>query len=228
VKSKAMKNRIVLLGHRGARGVKAVPENTLASFDLALAQGCDGFEFDVRLTADGQAVVCHDASIRGIEIARSSARQAALPFLHEVLARYRNTAFLDIELKVPGLEGITAALLREQAPALGFVISSFLPEVLRRLNDQDRALPLGLICESRSQLSLWSHLPVAYVMTHSKLVSRRLIREIKNAGRRIFVWTVNTPGAVKGFSDWGVDGIISDHPDRLAITLGRGKASASQ
>ena len=47
----------LLLGHRGARVGKSIPENTLASFDLALASGCDGFEFDVRLTADGQAVV---------------------------------------------------------------------------------------------------------------------------------------------------------------------------
>ena len=45
--------RPLLLGHRGARAEKSISENTLASFDLALAQGCDGFEFDVRLAADG-------------------------------------------------------------------------------------------------------------------------------------------------------------------------------
>ena len=213
-----MKNRIVLLGHRGARGVKAVPENTLASFDLALAQGCDGFEFDVRLTADGQAVVCHDASIRGIEIARSSARQAALPFLHEVLARYRNTAFLDIELKVPGLEGITAALLREQAPALGFVISSFLPEVLRRLNDQDRALPLGLICEFENQLRLWGDLPVQYVIVQHALAEGELVRKIKGAGKKVLVWTVNSSDEMRRFRDLGVDGIISDDTRLLCQT----------
>ena len=53
-------SRPLLLGHRGARGLKSIPENTLAAFDRALADGCDGFEFDVRLTADGQAVVHHD------------------------------------------------------------------------------------------------------------------------------------------------------------------------
>ena len=56
-------SRLLRLGHRGARALTSIPENTLASFDRALADGCDGFEFDVRLTADGEAVVCHDPSL---------------------------------------------------------------------------------------------------------------------------------------------------------------------
>src|SRR5271169_2260347 len=119
-----MEIRPLLLGHRGARAEKSIPENTLASFDLALAQGCDGFEFDVRLTSDGQAVISHDAATGSLEIARSSTQQLALPLLNEVLTRYQNTAFLDIELKVPGLEAITVDLLRTLAPTRGFVVSS--------------------------------------------------------------------------------------------------------
>src|SRR5260370_26497216 len=107
-----MEIRPLLLGHRGARAEKPVPENTLASFDLALAQGCDGFEFDVRLTAGGQAVICHDATSGGLKIAESSAQELDLPLLHEVLTRYRRTAFLHIELKSPGLYEITKDLLR--------------------------------------------------------------------------------------------------------------------
>jgi glycerophosphoryl diester phosphodiesterase len=87
----------LLLGHRGARADKSIPENTLASFDLALAQGCDGFEFDVRLTSDGQAVICHDATSGRLKIAESPAQSLNLPGLREVLTRYQN-AFLDIEL----------------------------------------------------------------------------------------------------------------------------------
>src|ERR1700740_483797 len=122
--------RPLLLGHRGARGEKTVPENALASFDLALAQGCDGFEFDVRLTADGQAVVCHDATSGGLKVTESSAWRLALPSLHDVVSRFQKSAFLDVELKVPGLEKITTSLLHNLPPARGFVVSSFLPEVL--------------------------------------------------------------------------------------------------
>src|ERR1700688_68817 len=121
-----MATRPLLLGHRGARAEKSIPENTLASFDLALAQGCDGFEFDVRLSADGHGVVCHDPTIRGLNIAESPAQNLRLPSLSEVLTRYQSTAFLDIELKVSGIEALTAELARKYVPLRGFVVSSFL------------------------------------------------------------------------------------------------------
>lgn len=214
-----MRTRPLLLGHRGARADKTIPENTLRSFDLALAQGCDGFEFDVRLSADGQAVICHNASIQGHEMARSTAEQLALPLLSDVLTRYQSTAFLDIELKVSGLERITTDLLRDRAPARGYVVSSFLPEVLQALHELDATIPLGLICETRAQFRLWDKLPVEYVIPHHTLVRPSVISEIKAAGKKILVWTVNVSTDMKRFSGWGVDGIISDHPKRLASAV---------
>ncbi len=50
-----------LVGHRGACAV--APENTLVSFAQAVADGADVVEMDVRLTADEQAVVMHDATV---------------------------------------------------------------------------------------------------------------------------------------------------------------------
>jgi len=215
--------RPLLLGHRGARAEKSIPENTLASFDLALAQGCDGFEFDVRLTADGHAVVCHDATAHELKIAGSSAEKLALLQLLEVLTRYQSTAFLDIELKVPGLEAIAADLLRKVAPARGYVISSFLPEVLEATHELDATIPLGLICETQAQLSRWRRLPVQYVIAHRKLVRKVMIDEMKAAEKKILVWTVNATVDMKRISKWGVDGVISDHPKRLVRALGRQK-----
>jgi glycerophosphoryl diester phosphodiesterase len=217
--------RPLLLGHRGARAEKSIPENTLVSFDLALAQGCDGFEFDLRLTVDGHAVVCHDETARGLKIAESLAEKLALPQLGEVLTRYQNTAFLDIELKVSGLEAIVTDLLRRHAPAHGFVLSSFLPEVLRAIHESDATIPLGLICETQAELSGWRRLPVQYVIPHRKLVGKRLIDEIQAAENKILVWTVNATVDMKRFSKWGVDGIISDHPKRLVRALRRQEKS---
>ena len=57
----AYPGRPVLLGHRGTRTY--APENTHAAFQLALAQGADGVEFDVRQDADGVPVVIHDATL---------------------------------------------------------------------------------------------------------------------------------------------------------------------
>jgi len=214
-----MEIRPLLLGHRGARGEKSIAENTLASFDLALASGCDGFEFDVRLTVDGQAVICHDAETRGLAIAHSTAQELALPLLRDVLIRYQRTAFLDIELKMPGLEAITADLVQKFLPARGVVVSSFLPEVLQAVSGLDASIPLGLICETQAQLGRWPQLPVEYVIPHFALAQRELLPEIKAAGKKILVWTVNVPSDMSRFSEWGVDGIISDHPKRLALAL---------
>jgi glycerophosphoryl diester phosphodiesterase len=52
----------LILGHRGASAV--APENTLAAFSRAIADGADGIEFDVQLSRDHVPVVIHDASLR--------------------------------------------------------------------------------------------------------------------------------------------------------------------
>ncbi len=49
----------LIIGHRGA----LAPENTLAAFRQAIADGADGIEFDVRLARDGVVVVIHDATL---------------------------------------------------------------------------------------------------------------------------------------------------------------------
>ena len=136
--------RPLLLGHRGTRGRNSIPENRFASFDQALADGCDGFEFDIRVTADGKAVVCHNPDSEGIEIASAAAEDCAgLPKFEAFIARYHERAFLDIELKVSGIEPATVRLLSRTRPVRGFVVSSFLPEVLQRMYSEDSTLPLG-------------------------------------------------------------------------------------
>jgi len=212
--------RPLLLGHRGARARKAIPENTPASFDQALADGCDGFEFDVRLTADEEAVVCHDPKAAGIDLSRATAKQVSqLPRLREVLQRYRDS-FLDIELKVKGLERITSDLFLRHKPRRGFVVSSFQPGALKFLHGLDAAIPLGLICESKTQLRLWNELPVEYVILQEKLVESELVRKIRGAGKKVFVWTVNAQADMQRFAEYGVDGIISDDTSLLCRTLG--------
>ncbi len=211
--------RPLLLGHRGARGCKSIPENTIASFDQALADGCDGFEFDVRLTADGEAVICHDPKTAGTEISRATAKQVShLPQLRDVLERYRES-FLDIELKVKGVEKIVFDLFLRHKPRRGFVVSSFLPGVLKALHAEDPTIPLGLICEFENQLRLWSELPVKHVIPQHSLVEPALIRKIKGAGKKVLVWTVNDPAEMRRFADLGGDGIISDETSLLCQEL---------
>lgn len=208
---------MLLLGHRGARAARTIPENTLASFDLALTHGCDGFEFDVRRTADGRALICHDPKLQEVEIATAGPDVLTdVCELDEVLARYRNSAFLDIELKVTGLENRVLHSLRAQSPRRGFVVSSFLPEVLLALRKLDAHLPLGLICETKAQLAGWTSLPVQFAIPHYTLMSIDVAQELRSAGRKVFVWTVNRKEDMLRFQEMGVDGIISDDTKTLA------------
>ena len=59
---------VLIIGHRGSAAV--APENTLVSFERALADGADGIEFDVRLARDGVPVVIHDATLRRTALRR--------------------------------------------------------------------------------------------------------------------------------------------------------------
>lgn len=212
--------RPLLLGHRGSRCSRSVRENTFEAFDLALRHQCDGFEFDVRLTRDAVAVACHDAKFRRLSISRTAAsRFQDLPTLEAVLERYGTRAFLDIELKVAGIEPQLLHLLGRHPTKKGLVVSSFLPGVLLELRRLDANVPLALICESRRQLRRWRELPVEYVVAHQSLASRRLTGEIHEAGKKLFVWTVNRPAAMLRFAAWGADGLITDRTDLLAKTF---------
>jgi glycerophosphoryl diester phosphodiesterase len=208
--------RPLLLGHRGARASRHLPENTLASFDLCLQHGCDGFEFDVRRSADGEAVICHDATADGRSIENTLAKSLALPTLEEVLQQFSSRAFLDIELKIAGLEQQAIAALRKHPPKRGYVVSSFLPDVLTEIHALDASIPLGLLCESRTGLRLWPQSPAEWVIPHVKLVDRKLIDQAHSSGKKIMVWTVNRAERIRQLSDWGVDAIISDET-QLAV-----------
>jgi glycerophosphoryl diester phosphodiesterase len=210
----------LLLGHRGARASREIPENTLASFELCLQQGCDGFEFDVRLSGDGQAVICHDASVGGVKIAKAASKNLALPALEDVLRQFAHRAFLDIELKVAGLESQTIAELRKHPPRKGYVVSSFLPEVLAAIYDLDPAIPLGFLCERADQLRGWREAAAEWVIPRFDLADRELVELVHTAGKRIIVWTVNRAAGMREFAAWGVDAIISDETGLLIRTLG--------
>jgi glycerophosphoryl diester phosphodiesterase len=66
---------------------------------------------------------------------------------------------------------------------------------------------------------VWDRLPVEYVIPHYTLVAEPLIRQFRNAGRKILAWTVNSPRDMQRLADSGVDGIISDNTSLLCRTL---------
>ncbi len=184
-----------------------------------MQNGCDGFEFDVRLSADEQAVICHDATVGGMKIEETASKSLVLPALEEVLRQFSHRAFLDIELKVAGLERLLLAGLREYAPQKGYVVSSFLPDVLTAIHDLDSAIPLGFLCDSQDQLRSWRETPAEWVIPQFTLASPQLVDQVHAAGKRIMVWTVNRASRMREFAGWGLDAIISDETELLIRSL---------
>ena len=211
--------RPLLLGHRGARASRNIPENTLASFELCLQHGCDGFEFDVRRSADGKAVVCHDPMIRGVAIAKTPAAVLAVPTLGDVLRLFGGRAFLNIELKVAGLGREILTLLREHPPQKEYVVSSFKPEVLTVIHGLDPTIPLGFIWDRRDELNRWQELPVAWVIPQYELADQTLIGQVHASGKKVMVWTVNREDRMRRLAELGVDAVISDQTEVAAQVL---------
>jgi glycerophosphoryl diester phosphodiesterase len=210
---------VLLLGHRGAR--RYAPENTIAAFDLALEHGCHGFEFDVRLTADRRCVICHDPHLAGRNLETSHYDQLVpgTPCLPDVLEKFGARAFLDIELKVSGLESEVAAMLRGCPPQRGYFVSSFLPEVIERLYAADASIPLGLICDKPRPFAAWPNLPIQALFLERSLATPKNIEALRASNKQVFVWTVNRERDMHRFAALAVSGIISDDTRLLAQTL---------
>src|SRR6266567_3457327 len=220
-------SRPLLLGHRGCRGPH--PENTFAAFEYALANGCHGFEFDVRVTADDYLVLIHDSKHHGNEVAhftyaglndrrkrpRSDSPSDPIAYLDEMLERFASRAWLDIELKVTGIEQRVLNALRKHPPKHGYVVSSFLPGVIRNCHALDANMPLGLIFKYKSEMKMWRDLPLTHLMPHHRMVSADLMKMFRSAGKKVITWTVNDAREMQRVADLGVDAIISDYPQLL-------------
>ena len=222
------KNRPLLLGHRGCRGPH--PENTFAAFEYALANGCHGFEFDVRSTADDYLVLIHDPKYGGRHVAsfsysglherrrfpRFDSPSDPIAYLDLMLERFASRAWLDIEVKVTGIERRVLDLLAKHFPQKGYVISSFLPGAIENFHKLDPRVPLGLIFKYRSEMKPWTKLALTHVMPNRRLVTPELVQMFHQHGKKVVTWTVNEEEEMKRMAAFGVDGIISDDPVLLS------------
>ena len=107
----------LVIAHRGASF--DAPENTLAAFERALADGADGLEFDVRLAADGVPVVIHDATLR-----RTAGRQVSIASLSSsALARVQVGSWFNRRFPARA----RAEYEHETVPLLSRVLELFAP-----------------------------------------------------------------------------------------------------
>ncbi len=158
--------RPVFVAHRGASD-RAL-ENSPAAFALAVSDGADMIEFDVRLSADGVPVVFHDdrtgrTAKENLAVARTPAARLRtvrlkngekLPFLADVLEIVGGKVPVNIESKAPG--GIAAAAKALSKAGYGgeLLLSSGLREECLAARDLFPGIPCGLVTRRPSASDL--------------------------------------------------------------------------
>jgi glycerophosphoryl diester phosphodiesterase len=238
-----------ILGHRG-RPTHDTPENTLAAVEAALAEGADGVEVDVRLTADGVPVCCHDPGLqrvagvaRGIrtltlaELAAVRVTGHPVPTVSDVVDVLRGRGRLVLDLKPEqrprSLVSALAEMLADRGE--GLVLSSFdrsvldscaavAPEIERAVILTGAEPASRILAEAVARGDAALHVPSRTVFGSPDLVAAAHQR-----GLAVRVWTVNRPVDARLLRVLDVDALISDVPGQLRASLaGRGLMGAPE
>jgi glycerophosphoryl diester phosphodiesterase len=198
----------LVIAHRGASW--DARENTLAAFELAIEQGADYVEFDVRRSGGGELVVAHDP-VRG-------PRPPTVHTLDEVLATLAGRIGLAIEIKEVGTTEQTLAAVRAYGIAARAVLMlSFhvrAVEQVRRLRpDLRTVLHLGRRPEPAAATRFWG------VGLEERAARPRVVAQARSLGLATTVFTVNDPMRARELADLGVTGIFTDRPNVLRGVL---------
>ncbi|MFO0775131.1 MAG: glycerophosphodiester phosphodiesterase family protein [Nitrospiraceae bacterium] len=217
------------IGHRGARGL--APENTLAGIECAIAHHAHLVEFDVQRTQDGQLVVLHDATLDRTTTGHGAVAQKPwaelqpltagdgerIPLLRDVLRTASGRTGVMIELKAEGLAEDVYDAVQASAFVGPVIYASFFHEELLTIHRLDRhAQTLALIEAvpiNRTAFATDAH--ATHVGLAYETLTPSFLAALHAQSLRVFVYTVNDPVDIRAAKSLGVDGIISDYPDRL-------------
>jgi glycerophosphoryl diester phosphodiesterase len=205
----------MVIAHRGFSG--RYPENTLPAIRAAIRLGVDYVEVDVQETADGQLAVFHDnrldrlcgraGRVRDHTLAEIRRLKPAVPTLRQVLRVCRRRCRLLVEIKRADPARVLAAIgtsrnvvILARRPTFGAVRFALIA------GRWPAKLPAG----------------IRGVAVDRRLVtSPAVVRRLQRRGLQVFVWTVNRRSDLARFAAWGVDGLITNHPDRAKTCLAR-------
>ncbi|MBS0181772.1 MAG: hypothetical protein JSS39_05170 [Nitrospira sp.] len=221
--------KILRIGHRGARGY--APENTLASIEKAIALRCAFTEVDIQRTFDDALVLLHDNRVDRTTNGRGRVSELTLPdirkldagdgqmvpTLEESLKAANGRIGLILELKNAGLAHDVCTIIRASGFNRPVIYASFLHEELqdvRRIDPHADTLAL-FKWFSKVPVAQAVRLQVTHVGLRFNTATRHRVNALHNAGLAVFVYTVNKPAAVTKMKILGVDGVISDFPDRI-------------
>jgi len=243
---------VLVIAHRGASG--NAPENTLAAFRKAIALGASFIETDLQLSRDARFVAIHDATVNRTTNGQGAVHDMTLadlrkldagswfgsefageriPTLEEILEfSKKNDVVFYLEIKPGGSWGGEHALigsLRESGEIQRTVVISFDPSIVLSLRKIEPTLMTGLLYDGQIENPLDKAVAIGarQLVVRGDLVTPALISEAKKKDLQVVCWTVNHPAHMRLLAVAGVDGIMSDYPDRLVAAVRKETESLS-
>ncbi|HEX7233237.1 MAG TPA: glycerophosphodiester phosphodiesterase family protein [Candidatus Binatia bacterium] len=231
------------IAHRGASG--RYPENTRLAFAKAIEAGADMIEIDCQLSRDGHVVVFHDERLNRIGRSRGTVRSKSLEqlkrldigawrgrafagervlTLEEALQSIAGNADLCVEIKsyrdsLPGIELKVLFIVSHYDYFERTTFSSFDYGVLARLRQLAPEANIGLIVGSPLQpnwLEAARGVITRSVHVQKQLATREVLAQAWEEGLDVYVWTVNDVHEMQTLSGMGVQGLISDFPEKFS------------
>jgi glycerophosphoryl diester phosphodiesterase len=220
------------IAHRGGAGLAA--ENTLDAFARSYALGVRYLETDVRVSADGECLAFHDATLDRV-LGRPGAvratpssylRHRGVPTIAEMLRAFPDARFTidvkDAAAVTPLARTLVEADAAHRVCAAG-AWDGWLARLRREVGPElTTALgwrALATLIARAPAIPPWWHEPGRFAHVPLPLTHPRLITRAHALGVRVITWTVNDPARMHRLLDAGVDGIITDRPDLLREVL---------
>lgn len=222
--------KVLKIGHRGAAG--HAPENTVAAILKGIALGVDFVEIDVRRTADGVLVVLHDETVNRTTNGKGRVDRLSLwevkkfdagngehiPTLQEVLTLAAGQAGLMLELKVEGVARQAVEIVRGVGFRDPVIYASFLHDELTHVRKADPEASLMVLFGRLPQA------PVSRAIAHGSshvglrhnTATRPLVDAFHCEDLLVFVYTPDNPRDIQRVLSLGVDGVISNFPERIS------------
>jgi len=235
---------VLVIAHRGASG--NAPENTMAAFRKAVALGATFVETDLQLSRDARFVAIHDATVNRTTNGQGAVHDMTLaelrkldagswfgsefageriPTLEEIFEfSKKNDVVFYLEIKPAGSWGGEHALigaLRESGEIPRAVVISFDPSIVMGLRKIEPTLMTGLLYDGQLENPLEKAVAIGarQLAVRGDLVTPAMLAEARKKDLQVVCWTVNHPAHMRMLAAAGVDGIMSDYPDRLVAAV---------
>jgi len=233
---------VLNIAHRGASGT--FPENTVSAFRAAIDAGADMCELDVQLSRDGAIVVIHDDTVErttdgtgevaeltleelrrldaGAKFKSGAFKGAQIPTLDEVFAVTSGKCGLNIELKAGGLEHPVAQIMQARDALSDSIVSSFDWEYLKIIQRLHFNIRVALLAEEKPVDLLMNAIAMRAHAINPRwdMVTSDLCKAAHERGLKVYTWTVDADERMRALIECGVDGIITNYPERLRTVVG--------